>query len=92
MRMIDLCALFGVSAGTGAAKSAEIRRLLKIRQMDPAWYRPSKLADNFMAWTISVNGYIIDARYAPREIQEEAVRRGLIPYLPPSPATEQEPP
>ncbi len=29
-----------------------------------------------------VKGLVIDAREAPREIQEEAVRRGLIPYLP----------
>ena len=90
MRMADLCAHFGVSAGTGAAKSAEIRRMFKMRRMDPAWYRPSKLDDNFMAWTITVNGYIVDARDAPREIQEEAARRGLIPYLPPGPAAEQE--
>ena len=82
MRMADLCALFGVSPATGAAKAAEIRRLFKMRRMDPAWYRPSKLDDNLLAWMISVNGLIIDARYAPREIQEEALRRGLIPYLP----------
>ena len=25
---------------------------------------------------------IVDARHAPREIQEEAFRRGMIPYLP----------
>jgi hypothetical protein len=29
-----------------------------------------------------VNGFIIDVRHAPREIQEEAFRKGLIPYLP----------
>jgi hypothetical protein len=29
-----------------------------------------------------MNGLIIDARYAPRHIQEEAYRKGLIPYLP----------
>ena len=31
---------------------------------------------------IEVNGLLIDARYAPREVQEEALRRGFIPYLP----------
>jgi hypothetical protein len=35
-----------------------------------------------MAWFIQVNGLIVDARRAPREIQEEAFRQGLIPYLP----------
>jgi len=32
-------------------------------------------------WQIMINGLVVDARDAPREIQEEAVRRGLIPYL-----------
>jgi hypothetical protein len=31
---------------------------------------------------ITVNGLIIDARSAPRHIQEEAFRKGLIPYIP----------
>ena len=31
------------------------------------------------------------ARNAPREIQEEAARRGFIPYLPPSRDAEPEP-
>jgi hypothetical protein len=29
-----------------------------------------------------VNGLIVDIRDAPREAQEEALRLGLIPYLP----------
>ena len=29
-----------------------------------------------------INGLVVDAREAPLEIQEEAVLRGLIPYLP----------
>ncbi len=37
---------------------------------------------NPIAWMISVNGLLIDARQAPREIQEEAWSKGLIPYLP----------
>jgi len=35
-----------------------------------------------VAWLIQVNGFAMDARYAPREIQEEAFRRGMIPYIP----------
>jgi len=31
---------------------------------------------------ITVNGFIVDARSLPRPIQEEAYRKGLIPYLP----------
>ena len=35
-----------------------------------------------MAWMISVNGFIVDARRLKREVQEEAFRKGLIPYVP----------
>lgn len=35
-----------------------------------------------MAWIISVNGLVLDARAAPREVQEIAFQKGLIPYLP----------
>lgn len=31
---------------------------------------------------ITVNGIVMDARQAPREVQEEAFRLGLIPSLP----------
>ncbi len=37
---------------------------------------------NPMAWMISVNGFLLDARTAPREVQEIAFQKGLIPYLP----------
>ncbi len=43
---------------------------------------PSLMADKPMAWLIQVDGLIVDARHAPRGIQEEAFRRGMIPYLP----------
>jgi len=43
---------------------------------------PSKIDDNPMMWMINVNGTSLDARYLSREVQEEAYKRGLIPYLP----------
>lgn len=55
---------------------------LGIGLMDPHWALSSRMTDNPMAWLIQMNGMIIDARKLPREIQEEAFRRGLIPYLP----------
>ncbi len=64
------------------AKSKQIRDLLDMYQMDPKWTLPSKIGDNMLVWMIQVNGFIMDARYAPREIQEEAYRKGLIPYIP----------
>lgn len=82
MSASELCALCGVSKSTAGAKARVIQDSLHISPFDPHWCLPSKLADNPLAWMITVNGLIIDARHAPREIQEEAVRRGLIPSLP----------
>jgi hypothetical protein len=79
---MDLYKGFGVSASTGQGKSKQVRDMLKMHQMDPNWCVPSKLDNNLMAWMISVNGYIIDARTAPREFQEIALAKGLIPYIP----------
>jgi hypothetical protein len=39
------------------------------------------MGDNPVAWLIQVDGFTVDARRASREIQEEAFRRGMIPYL-----------
>ena len=35
-----------------------------------------------MAWMIQVNGFVVDARHLRREVQEEAFRKRLIPYIP----------
>ena len=78
----ELCALFGVSQSAGAARAREIMRLFRIGQLDPRWCLPSKLADNPLAWMIEVNGMIVDVRVMPRELQEEAHRLGLIPFVP----------
>lgn len=78
----DLCKLFGVSKSTGSTKARAIAKMLQIGTFDPRWYRPSKLGENPLAWMVEVNGFIVDARYQPREFQEEAFRRGLIPYVP----------
>ncbi len=78
----ELCALFGVSPATGSARASEIRKLFGMSQFDPRWCLPSKLEDNPLVWMIQVNGLLVDARHAPREVQEEALRLGLIPYLP----------
>jgi hypothetical protein len=78
----ELCAAFGVSKSTGAAKSKKVRDALGMGQLDPRWCLPSKLADNPMVWMIMVNGLIVDVRHLPRELQEAAFARGLIQCLP----------
>src|SRR5262249_21321297 len=73
---------FGVAESTGQGKSKAIRDLLKIRTFDPQWTLPSRMERNPVAWMIEVNGFIVDARHLKREYQEEAFRKGLIPYIP----------
>ena len=78
----ELAEAFGRAKSTIGSKSKEIRDLLKIGLMDPDWTLPSRIGDNMMAWMVSINGIVLDARYLPRELQEEAYRKGLIPYVP----------
>jgi hypothetical protein len=82
MRGTDVCAAFGVSPSAGAAKGREIMRMFGIRQLDPGWCLPSKLIDNPLVWLIEFDGYVVDARFLPRAVQEEVYARGLIPFVP----------
>jgi hypothetical protein len=82
MSVPELCAAFGVKSSTAGGKSKFIRDLFKMYQFDPDWTLPSKIGQNPMVWMISVNGFLMDARYAPPDIQAEAYLRGLIPYIP----------
>jgi len=82
MNAAALCVGFGVSKSTGAAKAKVVRDALGMGQMDPQWYRPSKMEDNPLAWMIMVDGFMVDVRQMPRDIQEIAYEKGLIPYLP----------
>lgn len=82
MKATDIYQLFGVGQSTGQGKSKQISDVMKMHQMDPNWSLPSMIDRNPMAWMISVTGFIIDARQAPRALQEEAFQKGFIPYLP----------
>jgi hypothetical protein len=77
----DLSNLTGVPKRTLANKAKLIRDVLRIGQLEPEFCRRELLASNSMAWMISVNGFIVDARTMPLEMQAEARRRGLIPDL-----------
>jgi len=85
MKLTAIDKAFGVGESTGQGKSMMIRKTLKIRPMDPAWSLRSRIEENPMAWMIQVNGFLVDARFLKREIQEEALRKGLIPYIPERP-------
>ena len=82
MRAADLCAGFGVSQSTGSAKAKAVRDALDMGQMDPQWYRPSKMEENPLAWMIMVDGFVVDVRRMSRAVQEIAYEKGLIPYIP----------
>ena len=82
MKLTDIDKAFGVAESTGQGKSKTIRTMLKIRQFEPAWTLPSRMDDNPRIWMLEVNGFIMDVRHAPREVQEMAFEKGLIPHIP----------
>ncbi len=79
---------FSISKGTMMTKSRIIRDKLDITTLDPDWCTPAMLVDNPLVWMFDVGGFIMDIRDTPRQVQEEAYRQGLIPFIP---ADKQEP-
>ena len=59
-----------------------MRDYLEMYQSDPNWTLSSNLDNNPMVWMLSVNGMIVDIRRMPREAQEIALEKRLIPYIP----------
>jgi hypothetical protein len=82
MRMADVCAAFGVGQNTASAKARVISKALGTRQFDPTWTLPSKIDTNPLVWMAEVDGLLVDLRHMPREIQEIAFEKGMIPYIP----------
>lgn len=82
LRGAELCKAFGVSQSAGSAKAKVVKDVLGLFQFHPDWCLPSKLESNPLVWMLSVNGFIVDIRGMPREAQEIAYRKGLIPYIP----------
>ena len=78
----EISSWFGIAKGTGLGKSKQIRDLMKTSYFDKKWTPPSRMGKSPLMWMIQVDGLVVDARSCPREIQEEAFRKGLIPYLP----------
>jgi hypothetical protein len=72
----------GVAKGTMSGKAKHVRDLLRIGHFSPEFQRADVAAWNPLVWMIEVNGLVVDARRVPLEIQVEAFRRGLIPYVP----------
>lgn len=82
MKLRDIAPCFGVSPATMENKSREIREALNIFPLDARFCLPKRLADNPLVWLHPVNGFLVDIRTQPREVQEEALKAGLIPFIP----------
>jgi hypothetical protein len=87
LRTEDLAALLGVKQTTMANKGRLIMDTLRIGLMDPEYTRRDLIDRNPMVWLLQVNGLLVDARTLPQELQEQACKRGLIPYVPAQVAT-----
>ena len=77
-----LCELFGIGKSTATTKARSIEQMMGISYLDPRWTLPSRLADNPLVWMLTVDGFAVDIRTAPLELQEQAFQRGLIPFVP----------
>jgi hypothetical protein len=78
----ELFAHFGVSASNGASKSKEVRDALGMNPMSSEWMLTSRIEKNPLIWMLEVNGYMVDVRRMPLEVQQMAFDQGLIPYVP----------
>ncbi len=81
MKLTAIDKRFGVAESTGQGKAKAIRDQLKIRQFDHRWMLRKRIDESPMVWMIQVNGFVLDARHLRREVQEEALRKGFIPYI-----------
>ncbi len=90
LRAVELCHAFGMSPSTGSAKAKVVKAALELFHLHPDWCLPSKLNSNPLVWMLSVNGLMVDIRSMPREVQEIAYHKGLIPYIPADHAPDEE--
>lgn len=82
MTTADLCARFGVGQSTASAKARVITQVLDASRLNPEWSLPSLLDQNPLVWMAEVNGFLVDLRNMPREVQQIAFDKGMIPYIP----------
>jgi len=73
---------FGVATSTSHNHAKKVRDLLKITPFSPRWCLHSLLESSEILWILEVDGFLLDIRTLPIEIQLEAADKGLIPYVP----------
>ncbi|MCL2135649.1 MAG: DUF6398 domain-containing protein [Candidatus Bathyarchaeota archaeon] len=78
----EIAEWFSLSKSTAGSKAAEVNKLLDLSYFNAEFQLKGLVAENPAIWYLTVNGLIVDIRAMPRELQEEAFRKGLIPYIP----------
>jgi hypothetical protein len=82
MTATEIAEWFGISKSTAGNKASEVSRLLKLDYTNAEFQLESMISQNTALWLLNVDGFVVDARHLPREIQELAFHEGLIPYIP----------
>jgi len=78
----EIASYFGIAASTAGEKAGDIRKMLNIHGLNNEWLLPEFIEYNDMIWMVKVNGFIVDVRHMPLEIQQQAYEKGIIPYVP----------
>ena len=82
MTAAEISDWFRLSKSTAGNKAAEISKLLDLSYFNTGFLLKSIADNNPAIWYFHVNGHIFDIRNMPREDQEDAFHKGLIPYIP----------
>lgn len=78
----DIADGFNLSASTAGNKASELRRMFDISYLNTEWLLKEHMQDNPAVWMLKVDGFIVDIRHMPLEIQKLAFAKGLIPFVP----------
>jgi len=78
----EIASAFGISASTAGNKAVEIRKMFNISYFNAEWVLPELIEDSPAIWMVMVNGFIVDIRHMPLEIQRQAFEMGIIPHMP----------
>ena len=82
IRADELAEIWGVSKSTAHKRASEIQKWLRMGQFTAEWCLPGRMDDNLALWLVEVDGFIVDIRLMPRELQQRALELCLIPYVP----------
>jgi hypothetical protein len=82
MKSTELAGWFGLAQSTASGKGSEIKKLLDISYANPDFLLKRLIEDNPLIWFVQIGDFVQDIRTMPRELQEIAFRKGIIPYIP----------